>query len=160
MRYGGFRPRVFFNTGLELGLWMNAVTLVAWWFWRTGQFKRLWGIPSSVILAALLVVAIMCRCHRRDFAAHLRLSRALDFPADQNEMGVVVPSVRRASFYAVRTTNLWSGESAVELAQLLVGEGRADSLDYRFENDDLLIAKALQQPIFGWGGWGRNRVYR
>ena len=63
-------------------------------------------------------------------------------------------------FYAVRTTNLWSGESAVELARLLVGEARADSLDYRFENDDFLIAKALQQPIFGWGGWSRNRVYR
>ena len=30
---------------------------------------------------------------------------------------------------------------------------------FQFENDDMLIAKAMQKPIFGWGGWGRNRVY-
>ena len=29
------------SAALELGLWMNAVTLVAWWLWRTGQLKRL-----------------------------------------------------------------------------------------------------------------------
>ena len=25
--------------------------------------------------------------------------------------------------------------------------------------ENLLIAKALQQPVFGWGGWGRSAVY-
>ncbi len=43
--------------------------------------------------------------------------------------------------------------------EMTVGMERADSLDYRLENDDLLIAKAQQRPWFGWGGWGRNRVY-
>ncbi len=42
---------------------------------------------------------------------------------------------------------------------LLVGESRADSLDFRFDNDDFLIAKARQRPMFGWGGWSRNRVF-
>ena len=45
------------------------------------------------------------------------------------------------------------------LIQTVFGEERADSLDYRLENEDLLIAKALQRPILGWAGWGRNRVY-
>jgi len=26
--------------------------------------------------------------------------------------------------------------------------------------DDILVAKALERPVFGWGEWGRARVYR
>jgi hypothetical protein len=31
VRMGGWRPNVFFATGLELGMWMTAVALTAWW---------------------------------------------------------------------------------------------------------------------------------
>ena len=157
-RYEGFRPRIFFGTGLELGLWMNAVTLVAWWFWRTSQFKQLWGIPSGVIFALLLVIAIMCRSTGATFLlafAFLVLVISLRTRTKWALWGLLCVA---PLFYTVRITNLWSGQSAVELVKL-ISEARADSLDYRFENDDLLIAKALQRPIFGWGGWGRNRVY-
>ena len=40
---------------------MNAVTLVAWWFWRTGQFKRHGGFPAVRSLLLLLVITITCR---------------------------------------------------------------------------------------------------
>ena len=53
-------------------------------------------------------------------------------------------------------TNLWSGQQAVDLAEILVGPARAESLEYRFMCENLLIAKAVQQPIFGWAGWGRS----
>jgi hypothetical protein len=36
---------------------------------------------------------------------------------------------------------------------------RAGSLDYRLRNEDILLEKAQQKPLFGWGGWGRGRVY-
>jgi hypothetical protein len=158
-RFEGYRPKVFFSCGLELGLWMNAVTLVAWWFWRTGQFKRLWGIPSSVIFALLLVITILCRSTGATLmltSGFLALVISLRTRTKWALWGLLCVA---PLFYAVRTTNLWSGESAVELTRLLVGQSRADSLDFRLENDDFLIAKALQQPIFGWGGWGRNRVF-
>jgi hypothetical protein len=157
-RYQGFRPRIFFETGLELGLWMNAVALVAWWFWRTSQFKQLWGIPSSVIFALLLVIAIMCRSTGATFLlafAFLVLVISLRTRTKWALWGLLCIA---PLFYTVRITNLWSGQSAVELMKL-ISEARADSLDYRFENDDMLIAKAMQKPFFGWGGWGRNRVY-
>ena len=62
-------------------------------------------------------------------------------------------------YYAVRTPDLWSGDQAVELVKLFINTERADSLAFRFVNEDLLIAKALHQPVFGWAGWGRNFVY-
>ena len=62
-------------------------------------------------------------------------------------------------YYLTRGTELWSGQALVALADMTVGPSRGALLDYRLENEDLLIAKALQRPIFGWGTWGRNRVY-
>ena len=41
----------------------------------------------------------------------------------------------------------------------LLGPSRAGSLPgYRFWNEDFLIARAMERPIFGWGGWGRNKI--
>jgi len=157
-RLSGYRPRVFFTTGLALGLWMNAVTLVAWWFWHTGQFKRLWGIPSSAIFAVLLVTTILCRSTGATLLLISGFLALLISVRTRTKWALWCLLCIAPLYCTVRTLNLWSGESAVELTRLLISEARADSLDYRLENDDLLIAKALQQPIFGWGGWGRNRV--
>ena len=38
-------------------------------------------------------------------------------------------------------------------------EDRANSLGLRFRMEDLLMAKANERPLFGWGGSGRSRVY-
>ncbi len=56
-------------------------------------------------------------------------------------------------------TNLWSGQQAVDLAEMVAGPDRAESLGYRFKCENLLAARALEQPIFGWGGWGDNTVH-
>jgi hypothetical protein len=40
-----------------------------------------------------------------------------------------------------------------------VSADRAESLAYRFENEQILLQHAHEQPWFGWGGWGRNLVH-
>jgi len=35
---------------------------------------------------------------------------------------------------------------------------RAASLEYRLINEEMLVEKAMQRPVFGWGGWGRSRI--
>jgi O-antigen ligase len=47
----------------------------------------------------------------------------------------------------------------VAAAEATVGHERAASLQTRLSNEDILAEKALQKPLFGWGRWGRNRVY-
>jgi hypothetical protein len=63
------------------------------------------------------------------------------------------------AYASVRVKNTWSGQQAVDLATALVGPERAESLEYRFKCENLIAAHALQQPIFGWGGWMRNMAY-
>lgn len=39
------------------------------------------------------------------------------------------------------------------------GPERAQSLQFRFDNEKLLFDKAMKRPYFGWGGYGRSRIY-
>jgi hypothetical protein len=58
----------------------------------------------------------------------------------------------------LRTHNLVPVHAAVAVANTVSAE-RSGSLQFRVENEDRLLAKANQKPFFGWGTWGRNRVY-
>src|SRR5262249_55952924 len=46
----------------------------------------------------------------------------------------------------------------IELSQS-VSADRAASLKVRFDNEDQLLDRAWQRFVFGWGRFGRNRVY-
>jgi len=35
---------------------------------------------------------------------------------------------------------------------------RANSLDFRFDNEAVLLERAELKPVFGWGSWGRNQI--
>ena len=116
-RLGGWRPNVFFGTGLELGMWMTAVALTAWWLWRCGTIKRIGQYPfGPVLLPILMITTIICRS-----AGALALLFA--------GMGLLWASVRFRTrallvvlllagplYVSVRTTNLWCGQQAVELS--------------------------------------------
>ena len=41
----------------------------------------------------------------------------------------------------------------------MIDTDRATSLKTRFDNEDLLLQRASQRFLFGWGRWGRARVY-
>jgi tetratricopeptide (TPR) repeat protein len=158
-RYGFYRPRVFFGSGLELGLWMNAVSLVGWWLWRTGQLNRWWPGSGGIICAALLFTTVACRSTGAT-ALLLGGMTALWICHRTGTKWAMWALLMAAPLYCfVRVNDLWSGASAVELVRIITTEERAHSLQYRLDNEDLLIAKGLLQPWFGWGGWGRNFVY-
>lgn len=55
-----------------------------------------------------------------------------------------------------RTMMDWSGERLVTAAKM-ISEDRAASLDFRIRNENMLMVRAAERPLLGWGGWGRNR---
>ncbi len=158
-RFGGYRPHIFFSTGLELGLWMNAVTLIAIWLWRTGQLKRLAGLPAGAITAMLVFTAVLCRSTGATLLLLLGLGSLWVCWRTKTKWAMWAMLAIAPTYYTLRISDAWSGNNAVELVRSLFGEDRAGSLWYRFMNEDFFIAKALQRPLFGWGGWGRIFVY-
>jgi tetratricopeptide (TPR) repeat protein len=159
LRYGGYRPRVFFQSSLELGLWMHAATLVAWWFWRAGQFRRLGSFSSGAVVAALLAISVWCKTTGATLLFCTGMAALWISWRTRTKWLLWGLLAAAPIYYTVRITDTWSGSSAVELARSVFNEDRAQSLEFRLDNEDLLIAKAMHRPFFGWGGWGRNFVY-
>jgi len=62
------------------------------------------------------------------------------------------------AYVVFRIMGIWSGEDIAELSRS-VDPDRGSSFEFRLINENLLAEKALKRPVFGWGGWGRNRVF-
>jgi tetratricopeptide (TPR) repeat protein len=160
VRMGGYRPRIFFSTGLELGMWMTAGSLMAVWLWKCGTLKRIGGYPlGTFLLPILLATTVLCRATG---ATALLLTGlfVLWICTRVNSKALFYALVLLApTYYAVRIPNLWSGSVLLELINNYLSSERAGSLAFRFMCENKLVDRALEQPVWGWGGWGRNRVY-
>ncbi len=62
-------------------------------------------------------------------------------------------------YIGTRATGTWSGYDLQEFIATHISVERALSLWTRMENENILVEKASERPLFGWGGWGRSRVY-
>lgn len=157
-RFGGYRPRVFMESGLALGMWMTAASLIGVWLWQTGAMRRLRQVPMSLLVPVLLVTTVLCKATGAlvllfGGLAVLFLTKWVRSPVFLAGL-IAVP----IGYIAVRSTSNWSGRVLIDAAAL-VSEERARSLQGRLENEDILAEKAWQRPVVGWGGWGRSRVY-
>lgn len=154
--FGGWRPTVFMQHGLAVGLWMTTASLVALWLWWTRTIERIGSMRMGYVVAALIGTTILCKsvgaiallvvasgamamikkCHRKTLVWCLAL----------------VPLV----YMGLRAPGLWDGSHLLNLVDRIVPE-KEGSLRYRMEAEDLLASHALRRPVFGWGGYSRNR---
>jgi tetratricopeptide (TPR) repeat protein len=157
-RYGGYRPKVFLSSGLELGMWMTNSSLLCQQLWACGTIKRLWAYPMGMLLAGLLVTTVLCK----STGAILLLVGGMFILWASRRFKVpwlVLALVAMPLMYsATRSTNFWSARELVEFARQAIGPDRAQSLEFRLDNEDILAAHALKRPFFGWGRYGRSFV--
>ena len=160
-RYGGFRPTVFMQHGLSVGMWMMAATLVGIWLWKTGSLKQLYSISMRWLVAALLITFILTKS--TGAYGLLLLGVAVLFIAKQFRTSIaLLLTVFFMAFYLQQNVSAnvsFSEQIITTLNSFNVPEERILSLKYRFDNEELLGDKARERIIFGWGGWARNRVY-
>ena len=157
-RYGAYRPFVFLTTGLELGMWMTAVSLTAVWIWRCGVLKRIGALPfGTFVMPTLLVVTVLCRSGGALILLLGGLILIWSCTRFNSKLLFYALLLAAPVYYSVRIPNFWSGDDLVNVIETLDAD-RAQSLGYRFYCENLLIRRAMQQPLWGWGGWGRNRV--
>ncbi len=156
IRGGGYRPVVFTEHGLQLALFYAAATLSAFGVWRTVKSKRSWIylLAGFWLLGTLFMMnslgALIIAVVFLPIVLFLGRSMQLLFVALVGGAIVLYPMIRGADL--VPTDRLVSMAAAID-------PGRAPSLDYRFKNEAILLERANEKPLFGWGGWSRNRVY-
>lgn len=158
IRYGGFRPMVFMEHGLMVGMWMVSASLAGIGLWRSKTIRTVFGLPVWPAVVALALTALLCKS--TGAIAVLLIGAGALFVIYYVRMNVALPAIALMSvgYILLRASGLWSGEQLVDYADFIVGEERASSLETRISNENLLGARAREQWLFGWGGWNRSRI--
>lgn len=156
LRDGGFRPFVFLGHGLKLGIFLSCAVLAAlalalrgtprwrphFWFiflWLFATLALTKAFGAFLIAVILIPVLIVFSCRIQITCAALLAGAVLLYPM-------------------LRSVDLVPTERIVSVVRGIDDE-RSRSLQYRINNENILLEKANQRPIFGWGGWARARVY-
>jgi hypothetical protein len=158
MAYGGFRPQVFMSCALEVALWMSATAIIGFWLWASGSVRHLNGYPLGWLVCGLIVTAFLCKVTGAWLILALGIGFWFALKSSRTRWPAVALILLPVLYITTRLSGAWSGDHAVNLIRTCLNERRAQSLEFRFRNEDLLAARALKQPLFGWGGWGRNFV--
>jgi len=154
VRGDGYRPMVFLNHGLMVGLWMTAGTVGAWCLWRAGRLRVPGGLPPVLVVAGLFGTLVFCRSAGALALAVGAIGMVEAWHRSRLALAPLLAVALVPGYLVLRTAGDWHGEAVVaEVAAL--SEQRAESLAFRFENDRIFAERAALQPVFGWGGWGR-----
>lgn len=158
IRFGGYRPRVFMHSGLALGMWMTAASVAGVWLWASGAMKRLWIFPMLLVVPVLVTITVFCKALLAIVLLIVGTGTLFGTKLVRSSVLIVALIAVPVTYISLRATGSWSGEPVISVAKLIDSE-RAGSFSYRLENEDLLVARAWERPIFGWGGWNRNRPF-
>ena len=147
---------VFIGHGLGVAFFMLIATLAATALWRTRT--AVWRLPSGGVWAYLGGIMVLCK----GLAALLYGTAAVPVmrwtkPRLQLRLAMVL--VTLALLYpAFRAEDLVPTNYLVAVANS-ISEARAESLEFRFDHERALLERASQRLIFGWGRFGRSRIY-
>ena len=154
LRYGGYRPMVFLATGLELGWWMCCATLASYQLWVSGSVKRLLGFPMGVCTAGIAVITVACKSTGALTQILMGFFLIYFCRFTKNTWLVWALVIMPPMYCLARPTGIWTGERMVDTAASIFGADRAQSLGFRFDNEEILMRSAMQRPIFGWARSG------
>ena len=162
VRGGGFRPVVFLQHGLWVAFFAMMMTIAAFSLWRHNKQEPAVGsVVSPYFLPIALyfvIVLVFCRSLGSLIYALFLIPVVVVLPPRmQVYMGAALCAI--ALFYPLlRVLELFPKQEIVYLANFIDQE-RAQSLNFRFTNDQLMMERALDRPFFGWGSWGRGLIY-
>ncbi len=158
-RAGGYRPTVFMAHGLMVAIWMASATLLGAWMWFSGSLRKILGIPVIWCVIPLLLVTTRCKSLASLLLMCMGLATLYFVTRTRVRWPIIVLIALAPAYMTLRATQVWDGMNAVRFIENTISEDRAQSLELRFTNENLLAKRALEKPVFGWAGWGRSRVY-
>lgn len=156
IRDSGFRPVVFLSHGLELAL-ITSMALISALILARGR-QRLARVPASAIAVYFSGLLLLCKSLGPTMYAFM-LAPVIWLTRPRAWVKVACVILLVISVYpALRTAKLIPLNAVVSISDL-VSADRSASFQMRVMNEEQLLAKANEKPLFGWGAWGRNRLY-
>jgi len=156
VRSGGYRPMVFMSHGLALALFVLISALAAITLARVRH--RVLRLPAWPVAGYLGIILLMCRSLGAiTYGVFTIPLAALSSPRTQLRVAITVAALVML-YPLLRASDLIPTHAMTELGSR-VEQDRGQSLQFRFDNEDQLLAKAAERIWFGWGGWARSSVY-
>lgn len=157
MRYGGFRPVVFMINGLAAAFFLSTAILATAAFWRARG--KVVGLPPVGIFSILGLLLVFCKSAGALVYAVLFGTLIRWFTPKLQMRVAVMLAILAISYPILRMSNLVPTEQLLELSATTFNKERASSLGVRFNQEQQLLAHATDRFWFGWGRYGRSRVY-
>lgn len=155
IRFGGFRPMVFLYHGITAAFFMLLSILAAYALWKTEKIHSKWMLfGAAVYLTGVLVLAKSLGAWL--FAAVLIPSIVVLGTRWQLRLAVCIAAFA-ITYPALKGVGLVP-ETAILEAAASIDPDRAASLEFRFMNENRLLDRAQEKPLFGWGNYDRNQI--
>lgn len=157
MRDGGFRPVVFIGHGLWVAFFtmMGLVSAIALLRIRRSPLPQ---FPGRVVVTYIAIVLVLCKSMAALIYAVLAgLVITFTKPSLQVRLALLL-ALFAMSYPLSRGAGWFPVQDITELAASISAE-RAQSFEFRMLNEEMLLYKANARPWFGWGTWGRYRIY-
>ena len=156
IRQGGFRAIVFLYHGLWAAFLVMTTLLAAVTIARADPSRRAVGWWVCVIY--LLVVLVLSKSVA-SLLYGFAFAPVIAFLSVRVQLHVaMVLAVLALAYPALKVADLVPEERMLAAAERIDPE-RANSLQFRLDNENVLLERAMERPLFGWGSWGRNQVY-
>ena len=154
LRYGGYRPVVFLHNGLEASFFLSTAVIASIALHRVqiaakAGFAAISGYLAVVLVlcksAGALIYGVILGAAVRWFTPKMQLRVAMVLTL----IALTYPFARLAGVFPTSVLVGIAGSVNTE---------RAESLEFRFNQEDALLAHARERLMFGWGRYGRNRL--
>jgi hypothetical protein len=156
MRGDGYRPVVFLFHGIWAAFFVMTTAIAGFALWRVEPQK----VGTRYLFSALYLLALLVLCKTLGallFA--ILLVPLVVFASSKMQLRVAMALAFLAMTYPVlKGVDLIPTNIMLDAASKVSGE-RANSLNFRFKNEDMLRERAAKKPLFGWGSWGRNHLH-
>lgn len=158
MREGGFRPIVFLYHGLWVAFFCFTSVVAAFTLFR--HEKRLNRPAQKYLLAGIYLFGVLFLCKSLgSFLYALGLVPLLVFFSTRMQMRAAMLLTIIALLYPVLKGNYLIPEREIISQAYQISPDSAQSLHFRLVNEALLLDRATQKPVFGWGSFGRPLIH-
>lgn len=156
LRGNGFRPIVFLSHGLQVAIFFTGTVIAACALMRihAPQQRTLYLCAAGWLFMTLVlsksIGALGIALLLVPIAALLSVRLQILAAAILAILVVSYPLSRGAG---------WVPIDRIQSIATQIDPQRGASLGTRLENEEALLEKASARPLFGWGRWGRSRIY-
>ena len=153
VRYGGYRPVVFLEHGLQVALFACMALIAAVILVR--RKSRILEAPAGTSSGYLSIILLLCKSFGSVIYAVIAAPIVI-FTRPRTWVKISCAFLLVVCAYpALRIYDLVPVQK-ISSAANDISPDRSKSFEMRIANEEQLLAKALQKPWFGWGTWGRT----